>query len=69
MTSNSHRRVPHLRDGLIVAKVGLERSSTALLLLVLLLFTPALRAQTPTVLKLTLHDTIQPITALSLIHI
>jgi membrane-bound serine protease (ClpP class) len=73
--------VPHLRDGLIVAKVGLERSSTALLpphtnegmnrmqgtpsstSYSLLLFTPSLRAQTPTVLKLTLHDTIQPVTA------
>ncbi len=51
--------------------VGIERGSTALppriLLLLffslLLLCAPTLRAQTRTVLKLTLHDTIQPITA------
>jgi hypothetical protein len=30
MTAPAKIWVPHLRDGLIVAKVGIERSSTAL---------------------------------------
>ncbi len=39
------------------------RARLLLILLLLCVCAPALRAQTPTVLKLTLHDTIQPITA------
>jgi membrane-bound serine protease (ClpP class) len=41
----------------------LPTPSLLLLLLTLLVCAPSLRAQTPTVLKLTLHDTIQPVTA------
>jgi membrane-bound serine protease (ClpP class) len=69
-------RVPGLRDGLTLTKMGIERSSTGVqphharsalrlfLLSLLFLCAPTARPQTgPTVLKLTVHDTIQPVTA------
>jgi membrane-bound serine protease (ClpP class) len=60
---HDQNRVPYLRDGIIVAKVGIERSSTAFTLLLLFALSLTIaHAQSPTVLKLTLHDAIQPVT-------
>jgi membrane-bound serine protease (ClpP class) len=69
----SEARVPYLGDDGTVAKMSAATSPSTpcslfpapclLGLLLLLLLAPLLRAQTPTVLKLTLHDTIQPVTA------
>jgi membrane-bound serine protease (ClpP class) len=75
MTSQLTGRAPHLSDSLTDATMSEASPAAAkstpysrlpipsLLLLLLFFIAPLLRAQTPTVLKLTLHDTIQPVTA------
>jgi len=55
--------VPHPRRSLFATGWGIERGSTALLFFLFTLFATRSQAQSPTVLKLTIHDTIQPITA------